>query len=196
MFPVVKLVTRSVAVSEIGLCSDADVDQGFGKFVTRVVDLVSVCITRLGRDAAWNDDNLDGSNAGRENQSLVITVYHDHDSDGTRRKTPRVLPCINFALTGGIVGILDDDIEHFWFGEVLTKTVRGASLDTATTSWNEALYSGGIKRASELFLLGLDALDHRNSKQFLVDASVEFKDIKNLLVGFRLGQVSRMTFLP
>jgi hypothetical protein len=66
----------------------------------------------------------------------------------------------------------------------------------STTCWNEALDSGGIKGASELFLLGFDTLDHRNSKQLLVDASVEFKDLKNLFIGFLLGQVSCMTFLP
>jgi hypothetical protein len=69
-------------------------------------------------------------------------------------------------------------------------------LDAATTGWNETLDSSGIKGASKLFLLRLHALDHRNCKQLLVDASVEFKDVKHLLVGFRLGQVSRMTFLP
>ena len=51
------------------------------------------------------------------------------------------------------VGVGEGDVEHL--GEVLTKRVRGGTLDATTADGNESLDSGGVQTASKLFLLGL-----------------------------------------
>ena len=39
-----------------------------------------------------DNDSLNGSNARRKDQTLVVTVDHDHHTNGTSGQTPTVLP--------------------------------------------------------------------------------------------------------
>ena len=57
--------------------------------------LITQTLDVLGRSLGVvdvDDDNLDGSHARRQHQSLVITVHHDHHSNRTSGQTPTVLP--------------------------------------------------------------------------------------------------------
>lgn len=146
----------------------------------------------LGRQSARNYDDLQWRDPGRGDHPLVVSVRHDHHSNRPRRQSPRVLPHVEDLAR--LVGVLDLDVEHL--GEVLAKAVRGGGLDSSSGGGDEALDGGGEEASGELLVLGLDALDHGDGEQLLVDSAVEIEDLVDLNLGLGLGEEGGVTLLP
>ena len=190
--PVVELPGGSVALTSV----DVGADTGLLEGGEELVNLLHVCVLLLGRhlggEADGDEDGLDLGDTRREDETLVVTVDHDHDTDDTGGQTPRVLPDVDvLALLGGI---LDGDVEHL--GEVLAQAVRGGTLDTTAVGRNVALDGGGVVTTGELLGLGLATTDDGDGEELLVDASVELENLENLLAGGLLGKVGGVTLLP
>lgn len=153
MLPIIELESGSVDITKIGFGLDANLLQLLSKLLTFIVDGFPLLIRSLGGNTARDNDSLDSSDTRGKDQTLVITVGHNHDTDRPGGQTPRVLPDIDFALPRRIVGILNDDVEHFRAREVLSETVRGGSLDTTSGSGDEPFDSGSVQSTGEFLLL-------------------------------------------
>jgi hypothetical protein len=68
---------------------------------------------------------LNGGNARRKNQALVVSVHHGEHTQSPGRETPRVLPGVE--LVSRLIGILELNAEHL--GEVLAQAVGCRSLN-------------------------------------------------------------------
>lgn len=69
-------------------------------------------------------------------------------------------------------------------------------MDSATRNGNEALDGGGVESSGKLLLLGLDSRDDGNGKKLLVHSAVEIEDLKDLGIGFGLGEEGGVALLP
>lgn len=177
MFPVIELPARSVAVAQICLGADVSSTETLGELFAFVINLFSFLVRSLRSYAARHDNDLDASYPRRENKSLVIAVNHDHDTNGPGRQTPGILPDVYFPLTNRVVGILYKDIKHIWIGEVGSKAVRGAALNTAAGRGDETFNGGCVKSTGKLLLLGFDTWDDRDREELLIYAAIEVKDL-------------------
>ncbi|KAI3476391.1 hypothetical protein L1887_62043 [Cichorium endivia] len=197
--PVVELEARAVVVAQIRLGTDAGGLELLGGAVAGVHDGLLLLRRRLDTDTAGDDDHLHLRHAWRHHQTVVVAVHHDHDADGSRGETPRVLPHVQLALglaaqLLGSLGVLDGDVEHL--GEVLTEAVRSAALDTTAGGGDEALDGGGVVTAGELFLLRLDTGHDGDGEELLVHLAVEVEDVHDLLVGLLERDVGGVALLP
>jgi len=120
---------------------------------------------------------LDASYLWRKDESLVIAVDHNHNTNRPGRQTPGILPDVDLALTDRVVGVLYEDIKHVRIGEIGSEAVRGGSLNTTTGGWDEPFDGGCVETTSEFLFFGLDTGNDRNRKQLLVYATVEVKDL-------------------
>ena len=190
--PVVELPRGSVALAGVDVGADAGLLEGGEELVNLLHVRVLLLGRHLGGETDGDEDGLDLGDTGREDETLVVTVDHDHDTDDTGGQTPRVLPDMDvLALLGGV---LDSDVEHL--GEVLAQAVRSGALDTATVGRNVALDGGGVVTTGELLGLGLAAANDGDGEELLVDTGVELEDLENLLAGGLLGKVGSVTLLP
>lgn len=117
---------------------------------------------------------------------------HDHHTQRTGGKTPRVLVRIQSTLR--LVWRLDGNVKHL--GEVLTQMVRSGSLDTSAGGRDETLYSGGVITTGELFLFRLFTGDDGHSEDIFIDLSVEIENVENFLVSIGLVEEGGVAFLP
>jgi len=177
LLPVVELPARGVAVAQIGLSADIGSTEALSEFFTLVVNPFAFLVGRLCSDTARHDDDLDASHLWGKDETLVIAVNHDHNTDRPGRKTPRILADVDLALTNRVVGVLYEDIKHIRIGEVGSKAVRGAALNTTSRGGDEPFDGGGVEATSKFLLFGLDTRNDRNRKQFLVYTAVEVKDL-------------------
>ena len=194
--PLVELPARGVALAQIADGADTRSGKNRDQAVDLGVQLLALLVRGLGGNADRDDDGLGLSDTGREHKATVVTVDHNHDTQGTGRETPGVLPNMDRGLLlvtlGG--GILDGDVEHL--AEVLPKTVRGTTLDTTASGGNVALHGGGVGTTGKLLLLRLLTLDHGNGQELLIDAGVQVQNLDDLLMGSILGQMSSVALLP
>mmetsp|Transcript_4792 Transcript_4792/g.11378 ORF Transcript_4792/g.11378 Transcript_4792/m.11378 type:complete len:265 (+) Transcript_4792:962-1756(+) len=114
----------------------------------------------------------------------------DHDANGTRCETPRILPGMLLFL----VRVLERDVEHLC--EILSEAVGRGTLDPSSGGRNERLDGGSVQTASELFFLSLLPLDHRDGEQILVDILVQLEDGQDLLLGLAPVGERRVSLLP
>lgn len=147
-------------------------------------------------DANRDNNDLDLGDPRRNDQSTVISVGQDHDTNGSGRKSPRILPYVNVLRLAGLlcVGVLHGDVEHL--GEMLAKAVRGSGLDATTSSRDETFDSGGVVGTRELLVDGLGTLDNRDRKQILVHIRVPVQNLKDLITRLLLCKMCSMAFLP
>jgi hypothetical protein len=131
--------------------------------------------------------------ATRENQTLVITVNHHHNTERTGRQTPGVLPDEERILLLTFLGrgILNGNTEHLT--EVLAKTVGCTTLDTASSSRDVTFDGGSVEATSELLLLGLLTLDNGDSEKLLINLGVPFENDQNFFAGSSLCKVCGVT---
>lgn len=186
------LETWSVTISLVRLSSDVNALEILDELVDGLVNLSPDLGRDLGGHTGGDDDDLDRSHSRRGNETLIVSVSHDHDSDRSSRKTPRVLPDVH--RRSGLGGVLDFDVEHL--GEVLTETVRRRSLDTSTGRRDKTLDGGGEETTGKLFVHRLDTLHHGHGEKLLVDPSVKIEDLVNFLLRFLTRLEGGVTFLP
>ena len=70
------------------------------------------------------------------------------------------------------------------------------SLDGAARGGNKTLNCGSIETTRELFFLGLDAGDDRDSEEFFIDTAVEVEDFEDFLVSICFEKMCSVAFLP
>jgi hypothetical protein len=123
-----------------------------------------------GQILAENGDNhsLKWRQHGRQDQSSVVTVNHNHDTNRTSGQAPRCLP---WNLSGSFV-ILEANVKHL--PKVLSKVVRSGALNGTSRNWDVGFNSGGLESSSKLFLLRLVSLDYGDRQEFLIDSPIQF----------------------
>lgn len=195
-FPFVELPAGGVALTHVGFGANAGSGEDGSQTIDFAIQLLALFICGLGSDADRDDYGLGLCNARGQDQATVVTVDHDHNTQGTGGETPGVLPDVQSRLLLIALdrGILDGDVEHLT--EVLAKTVRCTTLNTTASGRDITLNGCGIETTSKLFLFGLLTLDNRNSQEFLVDPSIEVKNLDNFVISTLLGQVCRVALLP
>src|SRR5689334_6389993 len=87
LFPIVKLVSRGITFPQISLGPDTSLLERLCKVITALVDLGSLLVSRLSSDTAGNDNNLDTGDTRGKDQTLVVSVNHDHHTDSSGRET-------------------------------------------------------------------------------------------------------------
>jgi len=117
--PMVEFPPGVIVFAVIADRADAYRLQGLAKLGHLVQDGGCVVILIGNRD----EDDLGLSHSGGDDETLVVTVDHDHGPDGSGGETPRGLP--HELLLPGF--ILKPDIEHL--GEVLAQLMRGSALN-------------------------------------------------------------------
>lgn len=73
----------SLVVTSIDVGADLGLLQRGLKFVQLGQELGALFRGRLSGQADRDQDGLEFRDARRDNETLVVTVQHDHDSDGT-----------------------------------------------------------------------------------------------------------------
>mmetsp|Transcript_35855 Transcript_35855/g.143289 ORF Transcript_35855/g.143289 Transcript_35855/m.143289 type:complete len:280 (-) Transcript_35855:392-1231(-) len=137
-----------------------------------------------------DDNSLLGSNSGRDNQTPVVGVDHYHNSDSSRRQTPRVLPyvlCLSFI-------ILILDIKHL--SKILSKAVTCGSLNRSTSCRDKAFDGRSIQRTRELLAFCFRTANDRHGEEILVDGFVYVQDIEHLCGGLFTCRERGVPFLP
>jgi hypothetical protein len=148
LFPIVELVSRRVSLPQTPLGSDPNFFQSCRKLFARPVNLLPVLVGCTSGDTARYDDSLNGSYPWRKDRALVIFVNHDHHTNRTGTKAPRVLLNVQLSLARWIVLILYDNVEHLSPGKVLTKAVRGGGLNSSSGGRDKPL-QGRVKPSGE-----------------------------------------------
>ena len=86
----------------------------------------------------WNDDNLVRRHLGRHDEAGVVTVDHDHDSNGSGGDSPAGLPRdVRRAVLG-----LEANVKHL--AKVLAQIVARCALNGPATRGNVRLARGGL----------------------------------------------------
>lgn len=123
-------------------------------------------------------------------------MNHNHDTQGTGRQTPRVLPDVHSLLLltrlGG--GVLNSDVEHLT--EVLAQAMGGTTLNTTASCRDVTLNGSGVETTSKFLFLGLLALDHGNGKKLGVNIGIPVKNLQHFFPGSILSQVGSVALLP
>jgi hypothetical protein len=88
-------------------------------------------------------------------------------------------------------GILNGDTEHLT--EVLAQTMGCATLDTTSSGRDVTFDGGSVETTGELLLLGLLALNNRNSEELLINLGVPFENYENFLAGSSFCKVCGVT---
>lgn len=196
--PVVELEARGIVIAQIRLGLDTGLLQAGRDVLAGVVDEVKIGLGRLDGQTAGDDDGLIKRDAGREDQTLVVTVDHDHDADRAGRQTPRVLPDVDLlgliGRGGRGLGVLDRDVKHV--GEVLAETVGSTALDSTARGGDEAFDGGRVQTARETLLFRLDTLDDGKREQVIVDLLIQIQNLADLLASALEGQMGRVALLP
>ena len=164
LFPVIELPAGGISIPQICLCTDIGGAEALSQLLAFIINSFALLVGRLRSDTARYDDGLDTSYPWREDESLVVAVDHDHNTDTPGRQTPRVLPDVDFAPTDGVIRVLYKDIKHVRVGEVGSEAVRGGALNTTTGSRDEPFNGGGVEATGEFLLFGLDTWNDRNRK--------------------------------
>lgn len=192
LLPVRPLESGRVALPQVGLDPDVDLLEPLDDLLDGVVDLLPRLLRQLDRQPGRDDDDLRRSDPRGRDHAEIVSVRHDHDTDAPRRETPRVLPDVQDAAP--LLRVLHLNVEHP--GEILAETVRGRGLNTSPSGGDEALDGRGEETAGELLVLRLDALDHGDGEELLVNAAVEFEDLVDLLLGLSTGHEGGVALLP
>lgn len=177
LLPIIELPARGVPITQICLGADICGAEALSEFLALVINPFAFLVGSLRGDTTRHDDGLNTSYPWRKNESLVIAVDHDHNTNSPGRQTPGILPDIDLAFPDRVVRVLYKDIKHVRIGEVGSKTMRGAALNTTTRGGYEPFDSGSVEATSKFLLFGLDTRDDRNRKQLLVYTAVEVKDL-------------------
>ena len=88
LFPVIELVSRSITLTQISLSTDTSLLQRLRQLLACAVDLGPLLIRRLRGDPTWDNDDLHTRHPRRQDQTLIVAMYHDHHTDRARRQTP------------------------------------------------------------------------------------------------------------
>ena len=104
-----------------------------------------------------DDHDLDGGDAGGQDQAVVVAVGHDDAADHPGGHPP-----------AGLVGVVElvvaagkGDVKGL--GKTIAEVVAGAALEGLVVV-HHALHGVGLLGAVELLLIGLPALDHRHGQ--------------------------------
>lgn len=81
LFPVVELPARGVPITQICLGADIGSAEALSELLTFIIDSLAFLVGRLGSDTTRHDDDLDTSYLWWKDESLVIAVDHDHNTD-------------------------------------------------------------------------------------------------------------------
>lgn len=196
LFPVIEFVAWSIPVAQICLGPDVCLLQCLRQFFACLVNLCTLLVGRTGTDPTGDDDDLDTCYPRGKDETLVVAVHHDHNTDRTRGKAPGILPDICLTLSTRVVRVLNEYVEHLRARKILPEAVGSGSLDPASGCWDKAFYGGGIQSSGEFFFLRFHTGDDGDCQELLVDAAVEVKNLADFGVCLSFGEMSSVALLP
>ncbi len=139
--------------------------------------------------ADGNDHHLHGRELGRQHQAPVIAVHHQQRANQARADAPRggvnVLQLSFLVLEGHVKRL----------GKVLAQVVAGAGLDRAEVL-RHRLDGVGVVGTGELLTVALDSRNHRHRHPVLGKGAIDIEDGQAFLLGFLVGGVGGVPFLP
>ena len=135
------------------------------------------------------DDDLDGSDLGREHQAVVVAVGHDNRADHPGGAAP-----------GGLVGVLElvvpaGEGDAVGAAELIAKVVGGGALERLSVL-HHALDSIRCLGAGKLLLVGLAAGHHGDGQNVFKEVGIAAKLLHGLVLGFLGGLVDGVSLLP
>mmetsp|Transcript_34071 Transcript_34071/g.71682 ORF Transcript_34071/g.71682 Transcript_34071/m.71682 type:complete len:431 (+) Transcript_34071:797-2089(+) len=137
-----------------------------------------------------NDNHLQWRHTGGQHQPSIITVDHDHDTDGTRGQSPTRLP-YNLRIS---LLILIIDIEHL--SKVLSQVMRRRSLNGTTRNGNVSLDSRRGVSSGKLLLLRLHSWHHGNGQKLLIYPTIQIQRLFHHNIRILKGSMGRVSLLP
>ena len=136
-----------------------------------------------------DDNNLNGSYARGENETVVVTVCHNDGTDGTGGYAPRCLVGIfERVVTRG-------ELDVKCLCKAIAKVVGGTALQSHTVV-HHRLNGVGLFSACKLFLFGLSAGVSGDSKSLCIEVLINLEHLEGFLSCFFLGLVHGVTLLP
>ena len=92
------------------------------------------------------------------------------------------------------VFVLETNLEHFW--EILSKIMRGSTLNASTTDRHVNFDSCGIVSACKSLLIWLPSSYNRDSKKIFVSLGVDLKNLVDKFICFFFSSMRSVAFLP
>ena len=136
-----------------------------------------------------HDHGLGGGQAGRQDQSLVVAVDHDHGADDAARDGPGG----GLAVLQRVALIEILDIERL--RKVLPEVMRRAGLQGALVP-HHRLDGGSDLRAGELLGFTFGSGEDWDGGLFAAEAFVDLEDAVHLLHGLLGRDVGGVAFMP
>ena len=136
-----------------------------------------------------DDHHLSGRYLRRQNQTVVVTVYHDHRTDETGSHTPAGL--MNIFQSIVLIRVLYTE----GLSEAVTEVVAGSGLQRLTVM-HQSLDGIGRNGTGKFLLLGLLSADHGDRKNLLTEIRINIQHLLSSLLGLLCRCMCRMAFLP
>ena len=137
----------------------------------------------------WDDHQLDGRDARRQDEALVVAVGHDDRADQAGGHAPRGL----LHVLQGVVLIRVGHVERL--GKAVAEVVARAGLQRLAVV-HHGLDGVGLFRARKALLLGLFALEDRDGEVLLAEGRVDVQHAQGLLHRLLGGGVDGVALLP
>ena len=137
-----------------------------------------------------HDNGLEGADPGWQDESRVVSVDHNHDTNGAGGESPRGLPG-NLGLARFVLKV---NVKHF--AKVLSEVVRGGSLNGPPGNGNVRFDRGGLVSTGKFFLFRLVSLNDGDGQQVFVNTAVQIEGLLDHGVGIVVRGVGRVSFLP
>ena len=159
---------------------------GLGEGGAELLGLFQHALLMLGNG---NDGQLDGSHAGRDDETVVVAVGHDDGADGAGGEAPGGLEGISLH----VVSAGEGDVEGL--GEAVAEEVGGAALQSHAVV-HHGLNGVGLLCSCELFLLGLSAGVGGDRQALRVKVLVDLQHLQGFFSRFFFCCVHGVTLLP
>ena len=136
-----------------------------------------------------NDYNLDRSNVGRKNKSVVVAVGHDDSADKTGGNAPGSFKRgVKLVVAAGELNVKS-------FCKAVAEEMGSSGLKSFTVVHHS--FDGiGCFCACEFFFFGFLAFDHRDSEVLFANVSIDVEHLFGLCDSFLCGFVHGVAFLP
>jgi len=163
--------------------------------IERVDDLFGLVVdvfVGLSLEDQRNDDDLNGGNTRRKNETTIITMNHDHDTNRTSRKAPRVL---NNVLNSTFL-VLKVNIKVLFLRKVCPQAMTRCSLNGLSTALDKGLNGRRVSGTSKLFLLRLSTSCDGYGEEIFISRSIVLEDFEDFTIGVFLDCKRAVSFLP
>mmetsp|Transcript_16690 Transcript_16690/g.27253 ORF Transcript_16690/g.27253 Transcript_16690/m.27253 type:complete len:413 (+) Transcript_16690:299-1537(+) len=137
-----------------------------------------------------HNHRLQWGNLRGQDQSGIISMDHNHNTNSTSGQSPTRLPC-NLSLA---LFILIIDIKHLT--KVLSQMMTRGTLNRTSSHWHIRLYRSSRMPTGKLLLLSLVPRNNRHSQQLLINPTIQIQRLPHHNIRILKRRMCRMTLLP